>query len=235
MNIKCFGLLVVSFCLFAFPADAQQKVHKEIAEVLKDIRAFNKRQQKEDSTLKHPLGSRSETSFARRYAFYQEAHAQLNKINSNILSFDDQVNLELLQHDVLDEIAQYKYKAYLNPILSDEGFHTSLARRGNTSISSLHEAEQYIILLKDIPRFVNENLDLMHRGLRLGISQPKVILQGYETTYIQHIVDTIEKSVFWKPFLQQPFGINDNDWNRVQTTARRSDCQRRCFKLSKNT
>jgi uncharacterized protein (DUF885 family) len=91
----------------------------------------------------------------------------------------------LIQHDIKDELFTYEFKSYLNPILSDEGFHTALVRRSNTIINSKKDAEQYLVLLNDIPRYVNENLKLIEEGLRLGISQPKIILTGYENTYRQ--------------------------------------------------
>lgn len=113
-----------------------------------------------------------EEDFLRSYNLYRSIDTKLNALKDS-LSFSDQVNLELLRHQVNDELSQYKYKAYLNTILSDEGFHTSLARRGNTILSSKKDAERYNILLKDIPRYVDEHIALMREGLKLGISQPK--------------------------------------------------------------
>jgi len=85
---------------------------------------------------------------------------------------------------------------------------------------SKKEAENYIKRLKDIPRFVNENLALMRRGLQLGIDQPKAILDGYQNTYEQHIVTDAEKSIFYKPFLNKPFNINDADWAKITADAK---------------
>ena len=55
----------------------------------------------------------------------------------------------------------------------------------------------------------------MRKGLELGICQPRSILNGYENTYEQHIVDDPEKSVFWKPFLKKPFAISEADWKKI--------------------
>jgi uncharacterized protein (DUF885 family) len=166
------------------------------------------------------LRSHTEDDFLRQYNFYKKINDQLKAIGKITLSFDDQVNLELLQHQVFDELAEYQYKSYLNPILSDEGFHTGLARRANTIFNSKKDAEQYIKLLQDIPRFVDEYLHLMQKGVALGISQPKVILNGYATTYTQHIVDTVEQSVFWMPFTKRPTAITETDWQVFQANAR---------------
>ena len=131
------------------------------------------------------------------------------------LTDDDKVNLELLQYSIEDELSSYKFKAYLNPILADEGFHTDLAYMGSEILSSKKEFDNYIKKLKDIPRYVDENISLMRKGLALGICQPRSILNGYENTYEQHIVTDPQKSIFWKPFLQKPFGINEEEWKRI--------------------
>jgi uncharacterized protein (DUF885 family) len=186
-----------------------------INHVLKSISNFRNEERKRDSILNHPLGSNSEEDFLRRYTFYDSVYSVLNTIDTAALSFEGHINLELLKYEMEDEISSYKFKSYLNPILSDEGFHTEIASMGSRVLSSKKEFEDYISDLKDIPRYVDENLDLMRRGLLLGICQPKVILNGYQNTYEQHIVNDVTKSVFWKPFLKKPFGISDDDWKKI--------------------
>jgi uncharacterized protein (DUF885 family) len=56
----------------------------------------------------------------------------------------------------------------------------------------------------------------MRKGLQLGICQPRSILNGYENTYERQIVDSIEKSVFWKPFQKKPPFINEEDWRKIR-------------------
>jgi uncharacterized protein (DUF885 family) len=201
---------------------AQQKISgKQVIEnAIKELQSFEKSEKTKDSVSGHPLGSYKEEDFLRRYQFYLSVHEKLGKVKKSTLAFDDMVNLELLQYMIDDEISSYKYKSYLNPILSDNGFHTDLAALGSEVLTSKKEFEEYIRKLKDIPRYVDENIALMRKGLQLGIDQPKVILNGYENTYIQHIVDDPEKSVFWSPFLQKPFSINDQDWIIIQNDGR---------------
>jgi uncharacterized protein (DUF885 family) len=216
--------LFALLCLFlSFAASAQQAPSAgkaAIESVLKDMENFRRQEGKRDSAAQQPLGSNKEEDFLRRYQFYQTMEQKLNAIGKGKLSFDDEINLELLQHNVRNELSNYTFKAYLNPILSDEGFHTALARRSNAILSTNKDAESYLAILKDMPRYVGENLDLMRRGLALGISQPKVILNGYETTYTQHIVQDPEASMFWKPFSKRPVGINEGDWTRYTTEAK---------------
>lgn len=207
--------------LFFFSATilyAQKKpspLHADIEKVLKEIKEFKEKESKKDSLNGHPLGSDKEEDFVRRNTFYKDVFAKLNSIDKTKLTDDDKVNLELLQYSIEDELSSYKFKAYLNPILADEGFHTGLAFMGSEILSSKKEFDSYIKKLKDIPRYVDENISLMRKGLMLGICQPRSILNGYENTYEQHIVTDPQKSIFWKPFLQKPFGINEEEWKKI--------------------
>ncbi len=218
--MKHIFLQLLTTVFFFFPLFAQKNIHPEITAVLNEIKKFSNEERKKDSTAKQPLGSFTEASFFRRYEFYKSAYEKLKNIDTSAITFDDQVNLELLKHDVRNEMSEYVYRTYQNPILSDAGFHTGLAGKGNTILNTKRDAEQYLLILEDIPRYVEQHLQLMRNGLGLGISQPAVILKGYEATYIQHIVDSLEKSVFWKPFIKQPVGINAEDWNQLRSGAR---------------
>lgn len=214
---------IVVFLLIRLCTIAQQKKEGTIIDtLLLSISNFQNRESKRDSILNHPLGSDSEEDYLRRYNFYDSIYTVLSKANRDSLSFANQINLELIRYDVEDELSTWKFKSYLNPILADEGFHTSIAAMGSQVLSTKKEFENYIKRLKDIPRSVQEKLVLMRKGLELGICQPRAILNGYENTYQQHIVTDIEKSVFWKPFLKKPFAISDSDWNTITAEAKQA-------------
>ena len=214
--------LVIIFLFTVATVSAQQAKTKDtiVNKLLDAVDNFQKQEEKRDSVLNHPLGSNSEADYLRRNNFYDSLYTAMNKIDTSTLSYDGQINLELLKYDVEDNVATYKYKAYLNPILADEGFHTGYAEMGSQMLSSKTEFDNYIKQLKDIPRSVDEYLALMRKGLQLGICQPKAILNGYENTYTQHIVDDVEKSVFWKPCAAKPFTVNKEDWEKITAAGK---------------
>lgn len=212
-------IFLLLFCFVVISSFAQQKklpAKKVVESVLNEIRQFDKEERLRDSTLNQPLGSYKEEDFQRRYQFYLGENNQLKDADTTGIAFDDLINIELLKYITEDEISAVRYKAYLNPILSDEGFHTGLAAMGSEILTSAKDFEKYIERLKDIPRFVDEHLGLMRKGLVLGICQPRSILNGYENTYEQHIVNEVEKSVFWKPFLQKPSGVTGEEWKSIR-------------------
>ena len=207
-------LLLFSFNLFA------QSGTRPIDSLLKAIRNYREFESKTDSVLGRPFGSLKEADIYRDYRFFDSINTELNKIDTAKLNFNERINLDLVKYSIEDDIYSYTYKAYLNPILADEGFHTRLAAMGSQLMSTKTEYQNYLQRLKDMPRFVQENLDLMRKGLELGISQPRAILNGYENTYVQHIVDTVEKSVFWRPFSRKPVSISNEDWDKLSAEAR---------------
>jgi uncharacterized protein (DUF885 family) len=217
--------LIVLLLLVTVLASAQEnkpQINNVIEKVLKEIKDFRTEGKKRDSIAGHPLGSNKEEDFLRSYTFFKSVDEELKQVNKASLSFDDEINIELLEYDIGDEISAYTFKSYLNPILADEGFHTGLPSMASGSMTSKEDYEIYIKKLEDIPRYVQENLDLMSKGLALGICQPRAILNGYENTYERQITDTIEKSVFWKPFVDRPFQINDDDWKNIREKGRKA-------------
>lgn len=201
-------------------ATGQSRLTPIIEKPAEAIRNFQRSESKRDSLLGHRLGSNSEADFRRRYLFYDSLDKELQKIDRSKLTFEEQINLDLLRYSIEDDVYSYEFKAFLNPILADEGFHTGLASMGSRVLSKKQEFEDYILDLEDIPRFVQENIALMRRGLQLGICQPRAILNGYENTYVQHIVPDPTQSVFWKPFDKKPFGISEAEWADLSSRGR---------------
>ena len=213
-------LSIFILLLSSAAGSGQQPVDGQIQAILSDIQNYNQKAWIQDSSKQHPLRDYTEGSFLSKYNFYKATQIKLNQINRDKLSFDDQINIELLEHGIKDTMAIYQYKSYLNPLLSDVGFHTGIASRANTIITTQKDALAYINFLQDVPRFVDENLQLMRTGLSLGISQPELIIIGLAPSYTNHIVDSIEKSIFWKPFVVKPVAFGENDWAGLQGEAK---------------
>jgi uncharacterized protein (DUF885 family) len=205
----------------------QTTVHSQsdkvvIERVLKEMSQFQSKEYPPDSVQSEfPLGSFAESDFKRRYEFAKKQFESLQKINEKELSFEDQINRDLLLFDFKNDILSYENKLHHQTILADEGFHTALAHRASGSYTTKRQLTYYLSVLRAIPKYIDQQLELTRRGLALGISQPVVALKGFENTYDAHIVESFEKSLFWKPFSSKPQSISENDWNEIQKEGRR--------------
>src|SRR5688572_23869951 len=122
-------LLLIITLLFSITSYTQKIIHKDIAVVIKDVQEFRDKEWKKDSSMGFVLRSHTEEFYKRRNQFYKQQFEKLESINRAELGFNDIINLELFRHDMLDVIKEYEFRAFLNPILSDAGFHTNVVGR----------------------------------------------------------------------------------------------------------
>lgn len=170
---------------------------------------------------KYPLGI-STKAFYKSEAEYAESQMQyFDCIKLDELSETDQISATLLKFVLQDQIDYYKFEQYLNPLLSDSGFHSSLNYMVRP-ISNYKEAKEYLNKLNALPEFVDQNFVNLRAGLAKGVSQPRVIFEGYESTYNDHIVANLEDSFFYSPFKNLPENLTTAQKDSVLIAAKRA-------------
>ncbi|MEY3433047.1 MAG: hypothetical protein RL131_983 [Bacteroidota bacterium] len=218
--------LIFLFLGFFFLNSAAQPVpelqHPVLKNAIQKIEAFQREERRLDSASGFPLGLHGEANAKRSHDFYAALDQEISSIQGSGLSFADEINAELLRYSFEDEIADFKYRSYLNPILSEGGFHTNITGISNTAIRSSRDAKLYLEKLKDLPRYMREHFDLMRQGLLLGIAQPVDVVKSFNNTYEVHIVSNPENSIFFKPFNKKPTTIPEDEWNAILLEARKT-------------
>lgn len=169
-------------------------------------------------TEKYPLGRYDEDLAKDESAFAKSLLGELKELNLNELSQSEAISAELLRFQLQDMEDQYTYKMYLNPIQADQGFHLDL-NYSVLPIVNKADALAYLNMLKAIPYFANSQIALMREGLKDGISQPKIIFSGYESTYNTHIVADPKDSYFYSPFLDLPSSFSPELQDSLRSVA----------------
>ena len=59
----------------------------------------------------------------------------------------------------------------------------------------------------------------MREGLEKGVSQPRVIFNGYESSYNDHIVSDFKESYFYTPFNDLPRTLSLSQKDSILTAA----------------
>jgi len=67
---------------------------------------------------------------------------------------------------------------------------------------------------------VAQEIELMRMGIQRGMTVPRAVLDGYETTISAHVVDDPTKSVFWPPFEHFPVTMPEADRARLRQEGR---------------
>lgn len=167
----------------------------------------------------YPLGLYTKGYFKAEAEFSEDLRDKLLKIDTSGLTETEQISAELLKFALQDNIDYYKFEQFLNPLLSDTGFHTNLTYQVRP-LTSYAQVKNYLTRLNAIPEFVSQNLENLKEGLRKGVSQPLVIFKGYESTYNDHIVPNFEDSYYYAPFKNLPADVSPAQKDSILTAAK---------------
>ena len=167
----------------------------------------------------HPLGVFSKERFEKESAFAKAQLKKLNTISPKTLSETERISLELLKFKLQETIDYYEYERFLNPLLSDSGFHSSWNYMVRP-ITSYKQAVKYLDKLNALPEVVNQYVPLLREGIKKGVSQPRVIFEGYESTYNSQIVADYKDSFYYTPFLNLPESITEEQKDSLETAAK---------------
>ena len=202
--------LVLTFLIGCRNITPEQKLSKI-------IETYQNFEQNSDSN--YPLGDYSESKFEKRAFFCDSLLTQLQALNPNTLKEDDKVSFKLLEFVLNEVVIKYKFKTHWNPILSDAGFHSSLTYQVRP-ITTKKDALKYLEKLKAIPLYIQQQTELIRKGLDAGMGQPLIIFKGYESTYEQHITATAEENFYYSTFLKLPTQLSEEEIDSIQIAAK---------------
>jgi len=167
----------------------------------------------------YPLGLFTKEYYKAEAEFAQSKLDELSKINPEGLNETEQISFELLKFVLQDDVDYYAFSRYLNPLLSDSGFHSSLTYIVRP-LNNYRQVRWYLNQLNAMPDFVDQNFKNLREGLDKGVSQPLVIFKGYESTYDSNIVDNYEDSFYYSPFKNLPDDLTQAQKDSVLTVAK---------------
>ena len=155
-----------------------------------------------------PIGVYTKEYYKSESDYAKEKLNELNSIDQTSLTDNEQISYELLKFVLNEKVDFYKYERFLNPLLSDSGFHINLGFFVRP-ITNYNQAKNYLDKLNAIPKFVDQNIKNLREGLEKGVSQPLVIFKGYESSYNMHITNSFINNFFYSPFKNLPKSINN--------------------------
>lgn len=135
---------------------------------------------------------------------WQQAKSYLKALDnmaSTPLDNDSRINLIMQRYRLQDLVDQYEYQAHLIPITSEYGFHSSLAFLPRTSkFNSEQDYQNYLSRLRAFPDYFRQQMAWMREGLRIGLTQPRIVLNGFEETALAFVHNDPKDSIFYQPF-----------------------------------
>ena len=166
-----------------------------------------------------PLGLFTKKFYQSEADFAKTILTRLSEVSEMALSETEVISLKLLKFKLKDQIDYFTFERFLNPLLSDAGFHSNL-NYSVRPLSSYKAAKNYLNKLNAIPVFVDQHFVNLREGLEKGVSQPKVIFNGYESTYEDHIITDFSDSYFYSPLKNLPENITQDQKDSILSAAK---------------
>ncbi|MAJ51643.1 MAG: DUF885 domain-containing protein [Flammeovirgaceae bacterium] len=203
-------LFITLSCQISFVNDDQQKL-TDLIDTYQRHMGFDR--------IRYPLGLYTQAYYAQEAQFADSLKNELTKLSTLKFDENDQISAALLNFVLQEKIDFYRYERYLNPILSDAGFHTNLTYHVKP-LNNFQQVKSYLNKLNAISEFVDQHFVNLRKGLDKGVSQPLVIFKGYESTYEDHIVSSYDQSYYYEPFKKLPHGLTQNQKDSVLAAAK---------------
>ncbi|WP_242202862.1 DUF885 domain-containing protein [Aestuariivivens insulae] len=167
----------------------------------------------------YPLGVFTKAHYKAEAEFAKETLDKLSMVEVEALKETDQISATLLKFILQDKIDYYEFERYLNPLLSDAGFHSDLTYNVKP-LTNYNQVKEYLKKLNVLPEFVDQHFENLREGLKKGVSQPLVIFKGYESTYDSNLVDDYKDSFYYSPFKNLPNDLSVQQKDSVLVAAK---------------
>jgi uncharacterized protein (DUF885 family) len=165
----------------------------------------------------------STEDLARRAAAGKAFLAELAAIDRTTLSNLDAVNYDIFRGQLADGIASWELGEDQLPFNADSGFHSEFSRLPEVvPLVTAKDYDNYISRLRAWPRYVDQEIEQMRLGLKRGLTVPRAVLNGFDSSITPYIVESPEKSGFWKPFERFPSTIPEAERERLRKEGRQA-------------
>ncbi|MFY8285715.1 DUF885 domain-containing protein [Pseudoalteromonas sp. SSMSWG5] len=199
--------------------DADQQFN-QVAEEIVNYRQSISPYGKENGVDGYLLENLSAEFLEKKYKKNTQLLAELDAIDRDKLSEENRINLTILRGQVQNSVDEYVFNAHYMPLTSEYGFHSSLSFMISSSdYTKAKDYQLYLAKLQQIPRYFSQNIGWMRKGLEVGLTQPKAVLEGYQDSITAYIVDDATKSEFYKPFLNNTAVLSDSEFAALQKQA----------------
>lgn len=123
-------------------------------------------------------------AWARRAAYWKDVLAKLEAIPLDALGREERINAEVFRTSLEANVANADWRTFEAPFNSDSFFWGGINPRQPYQTEA--DWRRFIARLGDVPRYFDEQIANMRRGLDRGWSVPRATLDGRDTTLVPY-------------------------------------------------
>src|SRR5262249_37755032 len=119
---------------------------------------------------------------AQRLKYWEDVLTKLDAIPRDQLSVAEQVNYDIYRPQIQVLVASWRFRAFEMPANSDNTFWTDLGYTAQRPFRSLQDYKNWLLQMRDMPRYFHEQMDEMRAGLKRGLTPPQVTMRGRDAS-----------------------------------------------------
>lgn len=148
-----------------------------------------------------------------------QAAALLSRLSD--IDTDRVIDQAILEHILNELLIEVHHDTSRLPFTGDSGFHSwPVFSAARARIRSVQDAEAYIARLNDTPRYFDQNIENMRRGIETGWVSHVDPLATTIDQVGEQAVDQPEESDLYAPFAELPANFSSADRARLQREGR---------------
>ena len=157
------------------------------------------------------LTDMSLASIQRRHKKNESILSKLENLNREKLNAGDRLNYDLFQKNIKRKIAAHPFKDYLMPIDQMGGLQINFPNLVDiTPFRNQDDFDNYLARLSLFPKYVDQIIALMQKGLKENITPPKIVLKKVpDQISVQYQFD-VKNSPFYEPFEKNIVSLQDS-------------------------
>ena len=150
----------------------------------------------------------------------REVLGRLGLIDPKKLSPKDRTSYELFQREYRNAVDGHKYGWYHVPLNQRGGIQDASSLAAAMAFDSVKDYENWIARLDRFPRSMNQTIALLQGGIERKIVHHRKVMTRVPAQIRRQIVNDPQTSLFYKPFLDMPDSISEDDRLRLQKQAK---------------
>ncbi len=221
--IGLFALL----CSICLQANAAQSESEKLASLLDEIWQYELQisplmaSREGEAINADKLADISPAALKNQHQTWQQFSERLEQINSGKLSDSEQISLLMQKYRLNNYIDEYRFNAHFVPITAEYGFHSGMASLPRSmQFKDEQDFKNYLSRLSAIKANFEQQIAYMREGMRIGLTQPKAVLAGFEQSVSPYLVDDPTESDFFAPFKSMPSNIDNATQEQLQVQAK---------------
>ena len=196
----------------------------ELKQVISDYQSFKEGQSPFNQDIAGQTNSQlpdlSAATLEQQHQNLAVIYQRLIAINNEQLSRAEKINYSVLAYTIKNQLDSYTNKEHYMPLTAESGFHVWISRiNQQVNFKTEQDYRDYLVRLAGLPNYFSQQMAWMDKGILAGITQPQIVLKGFEDSIAAFIKTDVTKSTYYQPFINMPTYFSEQLVSQLRADA----------------